>query len=70
MTVDYVPAMTVRIEKPERWLCEGHMHVHRTRNAAEMCELRPRVYASGGRVRVRREDGSMVLGSRYGNERL
>ena len=70
MTVDYVPARTVHIRKSARWLCEGHMHAHRTREAAVLCELRPRVYASGGRVRVRREDGSMVVGSRYGDNRL
>ena len=70
MTVEHVPARTIIIEKGERWLCEGHMHAHRTRDAAERCELLPRVYASGGRARVRREDGSMVLGSRYGENRL
>ena len=64
MTVRYIPASSVTVYHREHWMCEGDLHWHRTREAAEACELRSRVY-SRGRTRIRAEDGTMLVEPRY-----
>lgn len=59
----HLPGREVKYWIPDRWVCEGQLHEHRSLEAAQRCEANPNARDSRGWSRGERSAGQRAARS-------